>query len=533
MVVGHFASAAVGGIQGGLGTLQHRNRIVLGRHLHDTDAQRQPQRRAVWQGGGLAELFLQPLRHADRFGQSDGGQQQGEAAGTVAAGHFSRAKQGRKEAGRRLRGSHAQHRTKFPVARAILIDLDQQDREGRPSLFPLRRAVSHLLAECGAAGQVGEHAQVQGPGDVGFAFRGPALRGGAWLAAILRFARRGLRRKLRRGRGKRRFLARGKAGDMLAVVAENAIAAGCFSGIQGLVGPAEQVVALEAAWRRGDPEADRKLTKFRARRAENGLRDRRAGPLGGLAGFVQVCFRKDDRKLFTAIAGHQVHLAHLASQQFGYGTQHLVTRRVSVRVVELLELVDIGHDHGEGPTMAGELGKAAVQFVIECAAVGQERERVRMGLGRIGLHLMRLLAEFLLGRGQLRLHALVRLHQPGDHVDQFLRLVLADRRKLLVDLLNLAAVLLNVTRRLGRQSLQSHEDLRGVDERSGGIIGFRAALRTCAVAETGPPKPRRTRRPDQDGSKQVGQVDKQRCHFLSSPFASLVLRKIVHVSRQV
>ena len=79
--------------------------------------------------------------------------------------------------------------------------------------------------------------------------------------------------------------------------------------------------------------------------------------------------------------------------------------------------------------MAAELCEVAAQFVVEGPAVGQQREGVRAGLGRFS-DSVRLLAEFVLGRGQLRLHVLVRLDQPRDHVHDSVWLALRPRSAL-------------------------------------------------------------------------------------------------------
>ena len=104
--------------------------------------------------------------------------------------------------------------------------------------------------------------------------------------------------------------------------------------------------------------------------------------------------------------------------------------------------------------LAAELGDAAGQFVVERPAIGKQGEGVRAGLRRMDLNLLRLVAELVLGRGELLLHVLVRLDQLRHHVHDHRRLVTAGRGQLVVDLLDLTAMLVNIDSHAGRQFLQ-------------------------------------------------------------------------------
>ena len=134
-------------------------------------------------------------------------------------------------------------------------------------------------------------------------------------------------------------------------------------------------------------------------------------------------------------------------------------------------------------TETHELGGASGKLVVKGPAVGQQRQGIGAGLGGAGLNLVRLFAELVLGRGKLLVHVLVCLDQFCHRVDDHRRVALANRAELVVDFLDLAAVLIDIESRASRQLLQTHENLRGAAR-------FRVTLGKRLAAKTGPPHPR-------------------------------------------
>ena len=184
---------------------------------------------------------------------------------------------------------------------------------------------------------------------------------------------------------------------------------------------------------------------------ELALLNRLARSHGCLGSVVQVRPRKYDRKLLATITSHEVHFAHLPADQSSHAPQHLVASLMPVRVIELLELVHVGHYQREGPAVTAELGDTAGEFVVERSAIGEQREGIRAGLSRMDLHLLCLDAKFVLGRVELRLHVLIRLNQLRHHINDHGWLVTAGRGQLVIDLFDLTAMFVNIDSHAGRQ----------------------------------------------------------------------------------
>jgi len=74
----------------------------------------------------------------------------------------------------------------------------------------------------------------------------------------------------------------------------------------------------------------------------------KTGPdaLGGLHRGVQVGVVEDDDEFFSAIAASDIFFPQGLNQQPAQGRQHLVSFRMSVGIVEILEMIDIQHQQG-------------------------------------------------------------------------------------------------------------------------------------------------------------------------------------------
>ena len=85
---------------------------------------------------------------------------------------------------------------------------------------------------------------------------------------------------------------------------------------------------------------------------------------------------QDHRELFAAEARHRVHRPDAVVQRLRHRLQHQVAGRVAVGVVDLLEVIDVDHQHQRrlaGPRDAVDL---AGQRELELAPVRQAGERV-------------------------------------------------------------------------------------------------------------------------------------------------------------
>ena len=87
----------------------------------------------------------------------------------------------------------------------------------------------------------------------------------------------------------------------------------------------------------------------------------------------------EDGELVAAKAHHDVVLAEEPSQEVGERAEHLVAKEVPERVVDILEVVYVEHDHAAGGV--GVLGlKVLVHELAPVRIVVEQRERVARGL---------------------------------------------------------------------------------------------------------------------------------------------------------
>ncbi len=84
----------------------------------------------------------------------------------------------------------------------------------------------------------------------------------------------------------------------------------------------------------------------------------RANPLGRAHGVAAARAGQDHGELLAADARDHVHLADHVGQDLGRLAEHLVTGRVAMAVVELLEVVDVDQEQAEGDVLALPLGQA-------------------------------------------------------------------------------------------------------------------------------------------------------------------------------
>ena len=80
----------------------------------------------------------------------------------------------------------------------------------------------------------------------------------------------------------------------------------------------------------------------------------RRGLLGVL---VALDVGKHEGELVTAETRKRVAVAHVHGEAAGNGPQRLVANAVTVGVVDLLEVVEVHEQHGDGPAAARALGE--------------------------------------------------------------------------------------------------------------------------------------------------------------------------------
>jgi hypothetical protein len=98
--------------------------------------------------------------------------------------------------------------------------------------------------------------------------------------------------------------------------------------------------------------------------------------LGHRAAERRRAVRQDHRELFAADARHRVHRPNAVLQRLGHAFEHEVAGRVTVRVVDLLEVVDVDHQHQGRLAGSRDAVDFAGQRGFELAAVREAGERV-------------------------------------------------------------------------------------------------------------------------------------------------------------
>ena len=105
-------------------------------------------------------------------------------------------------------------------------------------------------------------------------------------------------------------------------------------------------------------------------------RDGHAHALGHGEGGGPVGLGEDQRELLAPHPGERVLGAHLGADRARDGLQHPVPDRVPVRVVDVLEVVNVAHEQGEGPLVPRGPHRLDGEPVVELALVQDAREPV-------------------------------------------------------------------------------------------------------------------------------------------------------------
>ena len=147
------------------------------------------------------------------------------------------------------------------------------------------------------------------------------------------------------------------------------------------VGKRQQRVDVQAeAFRVGQAQAGGAVHRQAVLAQHLHLGHRRAQALGKAQPTVAVGMDQQHHELFAAEARHQVALAQRAAHRLGHRGQCLVADGMSVRVVDLLEVVDVEQDRDHATAMPARLGQVAFGGGKEGAAVRQAGQEVGVGL---------------------------------------------------------------------------------------------------------------------------------------------------------
>ena len=95
---------------------------------------------------------------------------------------------------------------------------------------------------------------------------------------------------------------------------------------------------------------------------------------------VEVRLREEHRELLAAVAGGKVDLADGRAEDVRERPQNVVAGLVTVTVVHLLEVVEVGQDQRQASTEALRAGDLGLERLLEVAPVGKLGQAVRVRL---------------------------------------------------------------------------------------------------------------------------------------------------------
>ena len=185
------------------------------------------------------------------------------------------------------------------------------------------------------------------------------------------------------GHGREPGLAFGGHQQRLGARPEHTVPALELCAVDGEVGLVDQLVRIGAVLREpGDADRHRCADRLaRCLDVEGALGDRAADSLGDLERLVGGRLGQQDRKLLPTEPGRHVVMTELRAEHFRDSLQDGVAGEVAVRVVDVAEEVEVGHDQRQRalePLGAPELFS---QGRREVARVEQARLGIDAGLG--------------------------------------------------------------------------------------------------------------------------------------------------------
>ena len=156
----------------------------------------------------------------------------------------------------------------------------------------------------------------------------------------------------------------------------------CLPDVHRRVGGSEQTVGF-ARVGRVDRDADAHVDPDLDRVDRERIGEQAADPLdhglGELGRLLHVEVGQQDQELVAADAGDHVRGARAGAQQVGHLDERPVAVRMTERVVDLLEAVEVETEDGDGEPAATRACEREVELLAEHAAVRQLRQLVRAG----------------------------------------------------------------------------------------------------------------------------------------------------------
>ena len=180
------------------------------------------------------------------------------------------------------------------------------------------------------------------------------------------------------GDGDQARAALGRDQQRLGARPEHTVAALQLGAIDSEVGLVDQLVGVRAVLRiAGDADRDGGANRL-ARRldVEGALRDRAADPLGDLERLLGWCLGEQNGELLPAEARRDVVVAQLRTEDLSDPFQDGITGEVAVRVVDVAEQIEVGHDQRHRPLEA--LGAADLLRQCRGEVAGVEEARLRV-----------------------------------------------------------------------------------------------------------------------------------------------------------
>ena len=117
------------------------------------------------------------------------------------------------------------------------------------------------------------------------------------------------------------------------------------------------------------------------RRGDGVTADRLAHSLADAAGHVEAHVRQEHHELVAGVTDDRLVISHRELHPLGDADQDLVPDEVAVRVVDLLEGVDVDHEQGQAVTGRPPVG-VVLQRAVQVASVVEPREIVSKGEAR-------------------------------------------------------------------------------------------------------------------------------------------------------
>ena len=144
----------------------------------------------------------------------------------------------------------------------------------------------------------------------------------------------------------------------------------------------ELVRVLAVTWVRGDADRDRRADRLaRGLDVDGAIRDLAADPLGDLECLLGARLRQQDAELFASEPRRDVVVPEVRPEDLGEAFQDGIAREMAVRVVDVAQEVEVGHDQRERTVEALRAHDLLVERDPEVARVEEPGFRIDTCLG--------------------------------------------------------------------------------------------------------------------------------------------------------